>query len=110
LAKAKIDVVYDPNYRTIVVNGLVGRPIPGFLEAMIYTDESVVDEVLKGNLLEGNTPIKRVVQCRLVIPISAAKTIAKWFNDWIKEYDTKIGEFRSSEEMTGQAKTTTRTV
>ena len=110
MAKAKIDVVYDPNYRTIVVNGLVGRPIPGFLEAMIYTDESVVDEVLKGNSLEGNARIKRVVQCRLVIPISAAKIIAKWFDDWVKEYDAKTGEFRPSEERMSQNKTTARTV
>ncbi|MEM2926005.1 MAG: hypothetical protein QW220_06050 [Candidatus Bathyarchaeia archaeon] len=95
----KVEVAKDPNYRTILVNGLFGGHRPGFFEAIVYTDEMVAEDALA--TLRGDPSkvrIRRTLQCRLLMDPVQAKSIAKWLTGHIAEYERTFGKIPTPEE------------
>jgi len=95
----KIEVSEDPNYRSVIVNGMFGGHRPGYFEAIVYTDELVGKEALSTlQLAPERAFVKRTIQCRLVFDPVTAKSIANWLNNHIKEYETVFGKIPSPED------------
>jgi len=96
MAAPKIEVVEDPQYCTIIVNGMFGGQRPGYFEAIVYTDELVAKEALGTvSLAPERAYIKRTIRCRLVLDPVTAKSIANWLNDHVKAYENTFGPIPS---------------
>ena len=99
LSAPKIEVVVDSNYRSIIVNGLFGGHRPGYFEGIVYTDELEGKEALStAQLAPERAFIKRTIQCRLVIDPVTAKSISKWLNEHIAQYEQVFGKIPSPED------------
>ena len=96
----KFEVAKHENYRTIIVNGVLGGLRPGFFEAIVYTDELVVDEAL-GTALSSpeKAYIKRTMQCRLVFDPFQAKSLAQWLTAHVNEYEKLFGKIPTPSEL-----------
>lgn len=95
----KIEVIEDPEYKTLVVNGMFGGHRPGYFEAIIYTDELMAKDALSTAKLAPELAfIKRTLKCRLVIDPSTAKSITKWFNEHIQIYERMFGKIPTPED------------
>lgn len=90
-------VDYSPDYGTINVDGFVGGNRPGFFEAIIFSEESMVDESLAGVFDPANIKILRTLQTRLIINPIQAKSLQKWLNHHISEYEKHFGEIPDPE-------------
>lgn len=96
----KVEVAKHENYRTIIVNGVLGGLRPGFFEAIVYTDEVVGDEALSTALSSPEKAyIKRTIQCRLVFDPFQAKSLAQWLTNNVKEYEKLFGKIPTSNEL-----------
>ena len=95
----KIEVVEDQEYKTIIVNGMFGGHRPGYLEAIVYTDELVATEALgTAKLAPERAFLKRTIKCRLVFDPVTAKSVSKWFSTHINEYEKMFGAIPSPED------------
>lgn len=95
----KIEVSEDPNYRSIIVNGLFGGHRPGYFEAIVYSDELVAKDALGTiSLAPERAYVKRTMQCRLIIDPVTAKSISKWFENHVDEYEKTFGRIPSAED------------
>jgi hypothetical protein len=95
----KIEVNVDTSYRTIVVNGIFGGHRPGYFEGIVYTDELEGKEALSTvQLASERAYIKRTIQCRLVLDPVTAKSIAKWLNEHISQYEQVFGKIPTPED------------
>jgi hypothetical protein len=112
LTQPRIEVIDDPDYRTIIVNGVFGGHKPGFLEAVVYTDEWVVKEALATlDAPLDKIYIKRTLKCRLVIDPFTAKSVADWLTTHIKQYEESFGKIEAPKDKTlNQDRTVARTV
>jgi len=93
MTAAKIEVVEDPQYKTIIVNGMFGGHRPGYFEAIVYTDELEAKEALGTvSLAPERAFIKRTIRCRLVMDPVTAKSTAHWLMNHIVEYERIFGK------------------
>ena len=100
-----IEVARNENYRTITVNGLFGGSRPGYIEAILYTDEMIADEALKEPVPDpAKIKILRTLKCRLIMDPIQAKLISDWFIKQISEYEKRFGKILTQEEMSQQKK------
>ena len=91
--QAQIEVAKSNDYRTIIVNGLFGGHRPGFIEAIVYTEEMTVDDALETVVADpSKVHIRRTLQARLLIDPVEAKRIARWLARHISEYENKFGK------------------
>jgi len=98
-SQPKVVVERSEHYRTIIVSGAFGGHGPGFIEAIIYTDEPVADEALASvTPLPDKIYVKRVIQCRLIFSPLQAKSFVQWLQYHIREYEKKFGEIKLPEE------------
>lgn len=105
----RIEVRKDERYRDIIVNGIFGGPRPGFFEAILYTDELVVDEAVKSVPFNNEKLyLRRTIQCRLVMDPVQAKSFAMWLNRHIQSYEKTFGKIVTIEELS-QARARTQT-
>jgi len=106
MSAPKVEVQKDPNYRTIIVSGLYGGHRPGYFEAIVYTDEMAAEEAL--SIVSGlpeKVFIRRTLLCRLFIDPVQAKSIAKWLNQHIADYEKAFGPIPTPpEEKPSEAK------
>ena len=95
-----IKTEYSSNYRRINSSGLYGSIRPFGLEAVVYSEEPIVDEVLGSNPIRPEKAfIKRTIECSLIIDPIQMKSIATWLNEKIKEYESVFGRIPSPEEL-----------
>jgi hypothetical protein len=95
----KIEVFEEPNYRTIIVNGVFGGHRPGYFETIIYTDELIAKESLgTAALAPERAFFKRTLQCRLVMDPVTAKSVAKWLTEHIDQYEKLFGKIPTPED------------
>lgn len=89
----RLEVQRSNEYRTIIVSGIFGGHRPGFIEALIYSDELVGDAALGGVTPDASKiQVKRTMQCRLFIDPVTAKSIAEWLTGHIVEYEKQFGQ------------------
>ena len=94
-----VEVVKNPNYRNINVNGIIGGYREGYFEAVVYSSEMEVNETLKSNVLDfSKSKIRRVLECRLVIDPMEAKRILRWLNHHLAMYEQGFGKIILPEE------------
>lgn len=100
----KIDANEHPQYRTINVGGAVGGYRPMFFEVIIYSDETTATEALaSADLAPERSTVKRTIECRLLIDPFKAKSIYKWLERNIVEYEKIFGRIPSPEELQAKA-------
>ncbi len=98
--ESKIEAVRDPNYRTIIVNGVIGGHRPGFFEVIIYSEEMIAEDSLATLRPEpSKVRIRRTLQCRLIIDPVQAKSLAKWLTHHISEYEKTFGRIITPDEI-----------
>jgi len=90
--KPRFKIEVSPQYRTIMVNGVLGGYRPGFFEMLVFTDE-IDPEELRAELSE-SLVVKRTFQCRLVLDPVQAKSLLVWLSQQVSEYEKKFGEIR----------------
>ena len=89
----KIVVEKNEGFRTIEYSGVFGGPRPGIFEWIVYTDEMVAEDALDTIPPDPKKVyIKRILQCRFILPPDRAKNLAKFLNDQIKKYETTFGK------------------
>ncbi|HKU48532.1 MAG TPA: hypothetical protein VJP79_01155 [Nitrososphaera sp.] len=100
-----IETGYSPNYRRINSSGMYGSVQPFGLEAIVYSQEPVVDKVLGSDPIRPDkASIKRVVECALIIDPMQMKSIHTWLDQKIKQYEQLFGRIPSPEEVENRTK------
>ncbi|MBS7611797.1 DUF3467 domain-containing protein [Candidatus Bathyarchaeota archaeon] len=95
----KVEIVKDPNYRTIIVNGVIGGHRPGFFEVIIYSEEMIAEDTLATLRPEpSKIRVRRILQCRLIIDPVQAKSLAKWLIQHVLEYEKVFGKITTPDE------------
>lgn len=93
------------HFRTINVNGIFGGIRMGYLEAIVYSEESDLAKVLGSPQLDANkTEIERVLQCRLIFDPLQLKSTAIWINKKVEDYEKTFGRIPSPEEIADKQK------
>ncbi|MEX2192930.1 MAG: hypothetical protein WD717_06080 [Nitrosarchaeum sp.] len=101
----EIQGTYSDQFRRILASGFFGRVQPFGLEAIVYSTQSVVDKVLSTEPLSLNrASIKRIVECELLIDPMQMKSLHKWLETKIKEYEKIFGIIPSPEEVDSRAR------
>ena len=97
---SSITVETSPNYKTIKTSGMFGGINPGGLEAIVYSEHRVVDEVLKDQELDyRKTKIKRIIECELIINPAQMISIRDWLNNKINEYESIFNKMPTDHEL-----------
>ncbi len=92
-------------YRTINVNGMFGGVRMGYIEAVVYTEESDLTKALGTAQVNPNKmEVDRILQCRLLWDPIQLKATSLWLNNKVKEYETLFGPIPSPEEVAEKQK------
>lgn len=91
---------YSESFKRINVGGIFGGIAPSGIEVSIYSEERRIDKVLETEPLSSNRmTVKRTVEVELIIDPMQMKSIHKWLESKIKEYETVFGHIPSPEEV-----------
>ena len=91
---------YSPTFKRIIVGGVFGGIVPGGLEASFYTEEKRIEKALETEPPSSNRmTFKRVVEAELIIDPELMRSIHKWLEAKIKDYEAVFGPIRSPEEV-----------
>ena len=102
----EFSAVKHPQYRTIHVNGIFGGVRMGYMEAVVYSEESELTKALGSMQINANrAEVNRVLECRLVIDPIQLKSIAIWMNKQVEDYEKIFGRIPSPEEVANKQKT-----
>ena len=95
----KIVVKRHDHYRDVIINGIFGGHRPGFIEAVIYTEEMLADKALSAHRTDPKQiEIQRTIQFRLIMDPVQAKSFAQWLNNHITLYEKAFGRIIMPEE------------
>lgn len=101
----RIESKYSETYKRINVAGIFGGILPGGVEAVLYSEERRIEEVLQTEPPSGNrTSIRRTIEAELLIDPLQMKSIHKWLGDKISEYEKIFGRIPSPEELESRAR------
>jgi hypothetical protein len=79
---------YSEQYRRIYVADVFGGVSPGGLEVVLYSENRDIQKALETHPVSAaRTSIKRIVECKLIIYPMQMKSIHKWLEVKIKEYE-----------------------
>lgn len=93
------------HYRTINANGLYGGLRMGYIEAILYTEESDLTTALGSAHINANKmEVERILQCRIIWDPIQLKATAIWLNNKVKEYEDLFGPIPSPEEVAEKQK------
>jgi hypothetical protein len=96
---------YSPTYKRVNVSGIFGGIIPGGLEAIVYSEERRADQVLESPaLLPNRITIKRTVEAELLIDPMQMKSIHRWLEQKIEEYERVFAHIPSPEEVESKSR------
>jgi hypothetical protein len=101
----EIQSEYSTNYRRINATGIFGGITPSGLEAIVYSEERRADRVLQSpNLSPNRIYIKRTVECELLIDPMQMKSMYRWLEEKIREYERIFGPIPSPEEVSSRTR------
>ena len=84
---------YSKDFRRIFLAGIYGHVSQSGLEAVVYSEETYIDEVLKTpGLNKEKVKIKRIAECNMIIDPSQMKAIHNWLGEKIEEYEHIFGD------------------
>ena len=93
------------DYRRIIVAGVYGEARPYGLEVTLYSEESDLEKVLETEPANpGRNMIKRTIETTLMIDPVQMKSIHKWLEHNINEYERIFGTIPSPEEIASKTK------
>jgi len=91
---------YSPSFRRIFLTGIYGYITPSGVEFVAYSEQTLIDEIIKSpNLNEGKKKIKRVVECDLIIDPMQMVAFHRWLGLKIKEYEHVFGTIPTPNQM-----------
>jgi len=91
---------YAEQYRRIYVADVFGGIVAGGLEVALYSEHRDIQKALETHPVStARTSIKRIVECELLIDPMQMKSIHKWLDGKIKEYEQAFGTIPSPEEV-----------
>jgi hypothetical protein len=95
---------YSPDYKRIIVGDVYGSIDSIGLQAIVYSEHKIIDEVLKSVRADSKkTKIKRVIECELVLDPQQMIAVYKWLETKIKEYEEVFGEIAKPEQIKERA-------
>jgi len=93
------------HYRTINANGMFGGVRMGYIEAILFTEETDLTSAMgSAQFNPSKTEIERILQCRIVWDPIQLKATAIWLNNKVKEYEELFGAIPSPEEVAEKQK------
>lgn len=96
----ELESKYSESFKRVNVGGVFGGIVPGGLEASFYTEEKRIENALKTEPPSANRlSYRRVIEVELIIDPMQMKSIHKWLESKIKEYETVFGTIPSPEEI-----------
>jgi len=88
----KIEVVEHSNYRAITVSGAIGTSIKNNIQITIFSNDLNCNEYASDpNVQEGQIKLRRVIECKLLMDPSAARTLLNVVNSSIDNYEKAFG-------------------
>lgn len=101
----EIESEYSSGYKRIAVAGIFGGTRPFGVEAVLYSERMDVKKTLETQPLEPNRiTIKRIIECELHIDPMQMKSMHKWLDAKIKEYEKMFGPIPSPEEVASRTR------
>lgn len=95
----------SPEFRRVIVNGIFGHVDSIGLEAIVYSETSIIDKVLETpNLSPNRATVKRIAEFEVIMSPMQMKATQIWLERKIKEYETLFGKIPSPEEVESRAK------
>jgi len=88
------EVSYSDDYKTIIVDGVIGGLKLGYIDAIIFSNDCNVANALKANDMSKIT-IKQQLMARLYFSPLQAKQFQQWITHHIEEYEKKFGAIPS---------------
>lgn len=96
---------YSPSFRRIFLTGIYGYISPSGVEFVVYSEQSLIDEIIKSpNLNEGKKKIKRIVECDLIIDPMQMVALHRWLGSKIKEYEHVFSGIPTPDQMNERLK------
>lgn len=101
----RIESKYSEGYRRVNVSGVLGGVLPGGIEAVIYSEERRIEDVVETQPVSPNRmSIARTVEVALVIDPMQAKSIHQWLGQQIADYERIFGRIPSPEEIESRSR------
>lgn len=98
MSERKVEVIVDNDecYRRINVAGIVGGVRPIGLEATIYSERQVPDDIVQIMNIEQKPPsgkviLRRKIECELILDPLQMVILHNWLGERIQEYQTRFG-------------------
>lgn len=90
---SKINVVENPNYRTINVSGGIGSHYQLGIQLVLFSEEFDCTEALSETSIDTKKlGIRRTLECRLSFDPYTAKDIQNLLSTQISKYESKFGK------------------
>ena len=94
-----------PNFKKIVIDGVIGSIDSIGLNVIIYSDQRIVDKSLESEPIAFHKiKHKRVAECELVMSPIQLKSIYTWMGEKLEEYEAIFGKVPSAEELQSRLK------
>jgi hypothetical protein len=91
---------YSSNFKRINFADIYGHINSGGLEASIYSEQSVIDEVITTQpISREKLKIKRIVECDLFIDPMKMVSVYEWLGKKIEEYEKIFGKIPTPKEI-----------
>lgn len=95
----------SPNFKKIVVEGIIGNVDAIGLEVLIYSHQRIVDKALESEPLSHHkTRYKRTAECELVLSPTQLKSISMWLVAKLEEYEALFGKIPTPQELQSRLK------
>ena len=92
-------------YRTINANGMFGGVRMGYIEAIVYSEETDLTNALGSAQINPNKlEVSRILECRIIWDPIQLKATSLWLNSKVKEYEELFGSIPSPEEVAEKQK------
>ncbi|MDP9210901.1 MAG: hypothetical protein M3N27_02790, partial [Thermoproteota archaeon] len=95
----------SPNFKKIIVEGVIGNVDSIGLELLIYSHQRIVDKALDSEPLAFNRiTYKRTAECELVLSPTQLKSVYLWLGSKLEEYEALFGKIPSTQELQSRLK------
>lgn len=96
----EIQSEYSSDFKRIHVADIYGHVNSGGLEATIFSEQSIIDEVIKTiPISRERVKIKRIVECDLFIDPMKMVSIYEWLGKRIDEFEKLFGKITTQKEL-----------
>ena len=90
----------SPNFKKIIVEGVIGSVDSIGLNILIYSDQRIVEESLESEPIAFHKiKHKRVAECELIMSPIQLKSIYTWMGEKLEEYEAIFGKVPTPEEL-----------